>query len=153
MRRLQTFVILLVALSVTGCKRREDAGPTMMPGEDCIGCHLREPRAPKFSAAGTAYVDHQGTAPAVGAEVTITDAKGVQVRLVTNSAGNFFTTEQLFPPVSARIALDGVVREMKTRPPHGSCNHCHRNPPREQAPGRISASPADAPASPGSNTP
>lgn len=137
-------LIVLLVLCLQGCKRRGDAGPTMMAGEDCIGCHLREAGAPKFTAAGTAYLDHQGGAPAVGATVTITDAKGNAVSLTANSVGNFFTTQQLFPPVVARIELDGVVREMKTRQPHGSCNHCHRNPPREQAPGRISARPADA---------
>jgi hypothetical protein len=132
-------------MAAAGCKRRADAGPTMMPGEDCVACHMREPRAPKFSAAGTAYMDHQGTRPAVGATVTVTDAKGVSVSLTTNEVGNFFTTERLFPPLQARIEHQGVVREMKTKQPHGACNHCHRVPPRNEAPGRISATLPDAP--------
>lgn len=149
-RSLPLLLLVLAALLADGCKRREDAGPLMMPGEDCIGCHLREPRAPKFSVAGTAYMDHAGTMPAVGATVTVTDSKGKELVLTTNAVGNFFSQERLQPPVSARIELDGVVRQMKTKQPHGSCNYCHRNPPREQAPGRISASAAPgAEATPG----
>lgn len=146
--RAAMILLLATALLAPGCKGRDDAGPTMMPGEDCLGCHVRDVRAPKFSVAGTAYLDHAGTKPAVGATVTVTDSRGVQVRLTTNSVGNFFSLDTMKPPLSARVELGGVVREMKGHQPHGSCNYCHRNPPRELAPGRISASAPEGAATP-----
>lgn len=92
-----------------------------------------------FSAAGTVYVDHAGTRPALGARITITDQSNKSVTMVANGVGNFFTTERLEFPIRARIEYEGMVREMLTPQPMGACNYCHRTPPRRGAPGRISA--------------
>jgi cytochrome c553 len=78
-------------------------------------------------------------APAI---VTITDANGAVVDLVTNEAGNFFLRAQdatLTMPIRARLAFDGGERAMATPQGTGACGSCHTQSGANGAPGRILA--------------
>ena len=114
----------------------EDCGPgdcpgegaNMLPGSDCLACHAAGGPAAEdalFTAAGTAFADLDGTAPLVGAMVTITDSFGVSVDLTTNSVGNFFTSQPLTPPLSAELMVGSDLLTMATMPDVGGCNSCH----------------------------
>jgi hypothetical protein len=82
--------------------------------------------APTFSAAGTAFVDSDGSAPLQDAVVHIIDADGKTVDLTTNEVGNFYTTEALILPYTVSIEANGTTLDMGTQPTSGSCNSCHR---------------------------
>ena len=101
----------------------------MLPGANCLACHdgtnNEEDEAPRFDAAGTAFLDLGGSEPVVGALVRITDANDVVVEMETNSAGNFYTTRTLVFPIDAEIEVDGTVRTMAASVGVGGCNACH----------------------------
>lgn len=129
-----------------------DEGPLMMPGENCLECHggtllagepptIPEPRtAPPWTVAGTVFssIDAPASGGVEGASVRVTDADGQTITMVTNRAGNFYTEAPLRFPLQAAIEYLGVVQDMEPDVPYGGCNSCHRLPPRQQAPGRIS---------------
>jgi hypothetical protein len=48
--------------------------------------------APRFFLGGTAYLDYQGTKPAVGVEVRIVDSAGHAVSAYAGPEGNFFVS-------------------------------------------------------------
>jgi hypothetical protein len=104
-------------------------GGKMLPGSDCLACHdgsnSGEDEAPRFGAAGTAFVDLGGSDGLSGAIVRITDATDTVVELDTNSAGNFYSTRSLAFPITAEIEVDGTVRTMATSVDVGACNSCH----------------------------
>ncbi len=129
-----------------------DEGPLMMAGENCLECHggtllagepptIPEPRvAPPWTVAGTVYpsVDAPASGGVEGATVRVTDADGQTLAMVTNRAGNFYTAAPLRFPLRAAVEYLGVVHDMEPDVPYGGCNSCHRLPPRQTAPGRIS---------------
>lgn len=117
----------------------EDCGPgscdgegaNMLPGSDCVACHspgnFEEDEGDAFwTAAGTVFVDDVGSDGKSGAIVRITDSTGSTVELATSSAGNFYTTDPLVPPLSAEVEVEGVVIEMGTEVETGACNSCHK---------------------------
>jgi hypothetical protein len=124
----------------------------MRPGDTCISCHAGATGAPTFVIAGTVYPTlHEpllcnGLA---GVTVTITDAKGVDLTLTSNAAGNFAcgpVARSGFPacnptfPVSAHIkAPNGHTAAMIDPQMTGDCNSCHTEVGLNNAPGRISA--------------
>lgn len=124
----------------------------MRPGDTCISCHAGTGNAPAFIIAGTVYpTRHEpilcnGLA---GVSVIITDAKGVETTLTSNSVGNFacgLTARSGFPtcnptfPVSARIvAANNKTASMIDPQMTGDCNSCHTETGLNNAPGRISA--------------
>ena len=126
------------ALMVAACPSAESA--LMSPGEDCATCH-GPGSFPHWTAAGTIYLDpearpDQGVS---GATVHLIDSAGRSLALTTNSAGNFYTAEALEPPLQVAVERLGQRIAMPIPAPSGSCNSCHRQPPRNQAPGRVHA--------------
>jgi hypothetical protein len=109
----------------------------MHPGRDCIGCHARTQRGPRFSVAGTLYGAGHEVDECLGydsdlragqaAEVELTDAAGERFTVIANRAGNFYTTHPLrFPLRRVRVfSPGGAVIEMGVPAPHGDCNACH----------------------------
>ena len=108
-------------------------GGEMLPGSDCLACHdgsgggggEADEDAPKFTAAGTAFADMDGTGPLSGATVRITDAGGTVVTLTTNSVGNFYTNEALTFPIDAEVEANGSTSTMASSVDVGGCNSCH----------------------------
>lgn len=109
----------------------EDEGdPEMMPGEPCLSCHTGKDDAPRFGFAGTVYDSgDQGTRcfGVGGIEVIITDANGVEHRLTSNRAGNFYSTEAIAVPYRARLVINGADIPMTAPQTNGDCNGCHRS--------------------------
>ena len=61
-----------------------------------------------------------------GVEVQITDSKNRVVTVTSNGAGNFYTAETLFYPISVEIKRGKSVMMMPDNVDnHGACNHCH----------------------------
>lgn len=94
-------------------------GPLMAPGQDCLGCH-RGGETTAWTAAGTWTR---------GARVTITDANGKVVSLRGNKVGNFYTAEDLAPPLAVSVdgvpmPTDGLTSGLR----YGGCNVCHAGP-------------------------
>jgi len=117
--------------------------PFMRPGGDCIGCHAALGEGPTFVVAGTVHATLDEPADCYGVEgvaVTITDATGQNVELVTNEAGNFFLDRRmaLAMPVRARLAFEGRERAMVLQT-DGACATCHTPTGTSNAPGRILA--------------
>lgn len=130
--------------------------PEMSPGRACIACHVEENTAsgeegdaPVFTFAGTAYPtghepDYCSGAPAAGAVVELTDARGMTFTSVVNDGGNFYDQLAGFTfPYTARIKLGGKFRAMLEPQMSGDCNACHTQAgtdtedPTDPAPGRI----------------
>jgi hypothetical protein len=108
-------------------------GPLHRPGQPCTTCHdgaLGSP--PKFSVAGTVYVDEQGRSAASGAVVRLADATGATHQVTTNAAGNFYVQPAEFTPsypmkVTVTYgAIDVVMTSEVGRA--GSCADCHTHP-------------------------
>jgi hypothetical protein len=127
----------------------------MMPGENCLECHggaalpgepptVASPEdARAWTIAGTVFPSESaGAGEGVrGARVHVRDAGGRAFTLRTNRAGNFYTAEPVRFPLRVSVEHGGVVREMEPDVPYGGCNGCHRLPPRQDAPGRVSIGP------------
>ena len=123
-----------------------EPGPLMRPGWNCLasGCHFPDGREtpPDWGAGGTVFerfdaASHQGI-PDVA--VTLRDARGMEVRLLTNAAGNFYTAEPLEGPIDVTLERGGRTIKMPTPAPAGSCNFCHAQPAIPDGPaGRIYA--------------
>jgi hypothetical protein len=141
----------MAALStLSGCSSQVDdgpygfeTGPLMNPGQDCTYCHKtgsQYERAPIWTVAGTVYEapDSPSDQGVEGVAVVMTDAGGsVLETLVTNRAGNFYTSAPL--PAGFRVALEygGERIEMPCPPPSGGCAKCHSLVPIGHAPGRL----------------
>jgi len=104
-------------VSYGGCNRCHargglEDGPLMLPGEDCLPCHDGA-TAPPFTTAGT-------WGPP-GRTVSISDANGKAVTLVTNAAGNFYTEEAIAFPLRVSVAGEAMPDPVT----YGGCNRCH----------------------------
>ncbi len=112
--------------------------PVMMPGQDCGSCHDGR-QASRWSVSGTVYADPFApeSAGVEGAEVLVTDADGRALTLRSNSAGNFYTAEELRAPLKVQVQRGTRRMAMIDHAWSGSCNSCHRDPPAEGAPGRV----------------
>jgi hypothetical protein len=61
------------------------------PGQPCVLCHSEyEGAEPRIAVGGTVFVDQVGLAPVEGADVVLTDTRGISVTVKTNCVGNFF---------------------------------------------------------------
>lgn len=121
-------------------------GPLMRPGWNCqaSGCHFPDGRSPPpdWSAGGTVFprFDAEANQGVAGVTVVLRDALDKEVRLVTNSAGNFYTAEPLQGPIDVTLERGGRTIKMPTPAPAGSCNFCHARPAIPDGPaGRIYA--------------
>jgi len=105
-------------------------GGTMLPGSQCISCHspgnYGEDGNAFWSAAGTAFTDWAGSGKVQDLTVRITDSTGTTTTLTTNSAGNFWTTNAMTPPLTAEVEANGTVRAMVATVTTGECNSCHK---------------------------
>lgn len=120
-----------VSVCESGLRWVEDGegSPEMMPGETCVACHAGSDDAPRFGFAGTVYESgDQGTRcfGVEGVEVVVTDADGVEHKLVSNGSGNFYSGEMIPTPYRAKIVVDGQDIAMQTPQTNGDCNSCHR---------------------------
>jgi hypothetical protein len=60
------------------------------PGRECVLCHsVYEGAEPLLSIGGTVFADQQSYLPVAGAEVVITDTRGITKTVKTNCVGNF----------------------------------------------------------------
>ncbi len=126
----------------------------MNPGRECIHCHTTpadfggSKGGPLFSFAGTVYPtahepdDCFGASGPTDVTIVITDAKGTELVLDVNSAGNFFAGASLVPadftePMHAKVVADGAERIMAGALESGDCNSCHTQEGTMSAPGRI----------------
>jgi hypothetical protein len=98
------------------------------PGQDCIsaGCHAAGGEGPTFTVAGTVYTDALGTAPQIGATITLRDSLGITLDLATQQNGNFYSTAQLTPPLTVYASECPSIMHMPTTTT-GTCNTggCH----------------------------
>lgn len=129
--------LILSAAGILSCI--PDQGPVMRPGEDCLRCHNGQ-RAKPWTVAGTLYADPKAAVGqgVEGIAVTVTDANGKSIALISNGVGNFYTAEPLTPPFVAMIDRNGQQIAM-TAHNAGGCNSCHSNPSANSAPGRLYA--------------
>jgi hypothetical protein len=95
-------------------------------GLDCMGCHGPGGSAPRWYAAGTLYTSADGSAPLAGATVTVKDANGQEVTIVTATNGNFWTDTQLAYPLTVKASRCPDTKAMvsSVQSP-ASCNSCH----------------------------
>ena len=109
-------------------------GPTMSPGDICMGCHA-------FTIAGTVYPTLHETGYCYGinggAQVIIEPLCGTPITLEVNSAGNFYYTGTVRSPFTAKVVVNGAERVMVTPQTYGDCNSCHTQNGLQGAPGRI----------------
>lgn len=103
-------------------------GPTMRPGDHCLGCHDGA-TATVFTAAGTVFGSATAAAGEGVAGATVTIVGAVQtVSMDTNAAGNFFFTDAFGFPATVKVTRDGTTRTMATPITRGGCaasNLCH----------------------------
>jgi mono/diheme cytochrome c family protein len=122
-----------------------DAKSTQMrPGNACITCHAAR-GGPAFTVAGTIYQtahepnDCYGKDGAGTLTVTLIDVNGGVITLKANAAGNFYSEEELFPPLTVSVSDGTSYRTMNAPLTAGDCNSCHTEKGANGAPGRIMA--------------
>lgn len=94
-------------------------------GLACLTCHDGQGLAPLWTLAGTLYDSRQGTAPVSAATITVTDALGVELQLVTATNGNFYTSAAITFPVTVSASKCPDTQAMGGQPGVGDCNGCH----------------------------
>jgi hypothetical protein len=124
-------------LLVAGCQPVNS--PVMTPGEDCLSCHQQDDNRRHFSVGGTIFfapdsADDEGLE---GAEIHVTDKNGKQLTLRSNSAGNFYTAEDVAFPLTLEAQFKNRRLAMQTPAESGACNTCHAREPQDDAPGRL----------------
>lgn len=115
--------------------------PVMNPGQACIECHQREGEGPALTFAGTAFTRRHEDNDCFGqsdARVYVTGSDGRTIELVTNEAGNFYSSLQVAMPYTAILLVNGQQEAMVTPQTSGDCNSCHTAAGANGAPGRIS---------------
>jgi hypothetical protein len=139
-------LVLALPLAVACSLDPDDPKALRNLGDECVGCHRPGQKAAQwpFTAGGTIYRTASDDAvPGLeNVRITLTDARGRTVRLRSNRAGNFWTTEPLAFPVAVEAQRDGAERKAAVAAgpcASGGCNACHRSPPLNGAPGRLYA--------------
>lgn len=102
-------------------------GPNMLPGSDCLACHSPggDRDADNFGAGGTIYTDWAGSSPMGNVTVRVTDATGKVVEMNSYRSGNFYTEQNLTPPLRAEVENEYGIIEMDRTVDDGNCNSCH----------------------------
>ncbi len=99
------------------------------PGLDCMSssCHGNAggQDAPPFTLAGTLYADTLEKTPVKYAIISITDADGVKLDLITALNGNFYTGQQLKYPIKVYASKCPAIQPMVSTVQYGACNQCH----------------------------
>jgi mono/diheme cytochrome c family protein len=114
----------------------------MLPGRVCQECHRPGGQArDAWTASGTVYEDRGAACNGGGvvdARVELIGMDGkVQVSMMTNSAGNFYTAQPLQFPLRVRVSKGDRAEEMVSTMGITSCATCHQQPVQGGAPGRI----------------
>ena len=117
-------------------------GPLHRPGQPCTTCHDGATgNPPKFTVAGTIFVDEQGKSPANGAVITLTDATNKTHTATTNTAGNFYVQPSEFTPaypMRVSVAYGKITIVMKSEVGRdASCAGCHTYPASPTSPGLV----------------
>jgi hypothetical protein len=114
------------------CKDAKDNQATgeHNPGLDCQAgnCHgpaSQNPAAPQWTISGTLYAAPTGATIVKYGIVSIVDADGVKIDLVTAQNGNFYTSAPLKFPVRVYASKCPAIKEMSGSVLQGSCNACH----------------------------
>jgi hypothetical protein len=112
--------------ATTACIPPATGGPSgMNTGRACVSCHGNG-QAPAMTAGGSLYTDVNGTAAVGGATVTITDANGKVVKMVTGSRGNFYTGTPIAFPAKIQVSKCPDTMVMTALAASGDCNSCHK---------------------------
>jgi hypothetical protein len=97
-------------------------------GQDCLSCHAtgQNPLL-RWTIAGTLWQDSFGTTPRAGATVTVVDARGLTLKLVSDVEGNFYTAQAVSFPLTVSASACPSNKAMMEKVPQGSCNvtACH----------------------------
>ncbi len=118
----------------------------MFPGRDCVGCHI-DNDGPPFALGGTVYpyvlgAGSPGLLAQTGTDcfgipdiaVSILDAEGLPLDVVTNRAGNFFVEgnpDDFAKPFRVTITWTNPATgleqttPMGRSPSYGGCGQCH----------------------------
>jgi hypothetical protein len=119
-------------------------GPLHRPGQPCLLCHdgaLGDPQ--RFTVAGTIFETAGALVAAGNVNVALTDARGIQISLTTNAAGNFYVTpSQYDPSFPLQVSVAGVpmltlIEGNGTVEPNGGCASCHFDPAGRSTPGHV----------------
>lgn len=95
-------------------------------GLDCLTCHDGNTLgAPTWTIAGTLYDSAAGTNPVSAATILVTDANGVELKLITADNGNFYTSEPVTFPLTVGASKCPDTKFMTGTPQVGACNSCH----------------------------
>ena len=108
-------------------------GPSHRPGQPCTLCHgIEGPARVPFTLAGTVFSGPDGKTGVGGAQVLLVDSVHSSPpagAIVTNCAGNFFVTQDVWDPeFPIRVALAsgafsaGMISHIGRA---GSCGTCH----------------------------
>jgi hypothetical protein len=81
--------------------------------------------APPFTLGGTLYADALATKPVKYAIVSIVDADGAKLDLVTALNGNFYTSQALKYPIRVYASSCPTIQTMTSSVQYGACNQCH----------------------------
>jgi hypothetical protein len=114
MRFAPAVALLAAAVVLAACGEDGGEGPTMKPGQDCLGCHGN------FAAAGT--VRNNASGPISGLTVDITMGTG-HLTTTTNSVGNFYVSGSGTPSDATINGISMSSRSVTAL--NGHCNSCH----------------------------
>jgi cytochrome c553 len=95
------------------------------PGTTCMSCHGAGGNAPRFTMGGTLYATAAGGAPVVGATITVRDASGQSIDVVSAQNGNFWIVQAVTYPVTVYASSCPTVQPMIATSATGDCNSCH----------------------------
>ncbi len=95
------------------------------PGTTCMSCHGAGGNAPRFTMGGTLYATPAGGAPVVGGTITMVDAAGKTIDVVSAKNGNFWATQAITYPVTVYASRCPDVQPMSQQALSGDCNSCH----------------------------
>jgi hypothetical protein len=113
----------------------------MLPGRVCQQCHTRGGQGYRFKWTASGTIFDTITSPCngggvEGVTIEIYDMMDrLQSTMVSNTKGNFWTTDPITFPIRTRIMKGDIVREMRTPAAMGSCASCHQTKPQNGAPG------------------
>ena len=99
------------------------------PGLDCMAGNCHGPTgsgvAPRWSIAGTLYDGAINPAPVKYATISIVDAAGTKLEIVTSQNGNFYSGQILKWPITVFASKCPAIQVMTAPVQDGSCNACH----------------------------
>jgi hypothetical protein len=87
-------------------------------------CHGPAGQGPTWTVAGTLYTTAGGGTPIAGATITVRDANGTMLDLVTAQNGNFWTPQTVAMPVTVYASQCPLLKSMVATAT-GDCNQCH----------------------------